>query len=67
MMSHSELLKVALERGEPLDACLAVLGQQGASVIDLIKAVREVKGLSLKDAKRLVEESAYWERSSDSR
>ena len=39
-------------------AAMAVLRQQGASVIELVKVVREVKGISLAEAKRIVDESA---------
>jgi hypothetical protein len=56
------MLKAAMDRGEPLDASLAALRQQGASIIDSIKAVRETNlAVSLSEAKRLVEASSAWE------
>ena len=56
------MLKAAMDRGEPIDASLAALRQQGASIIDSIKAVREANlASSLLEAKRLVEASSAWE------
>ena len=62
MDRYSEMLKAAMDRGEPLDASLAALRQQGASIIDSVKAVREANlAVSLSEAKRLVEASSAWE------
>jgi hypothetical protein len=62
MDRYSEMLKAAIDRGEPLDASLAALRQQGASIIDSVKAVREANLVSsLSEAKRLVEASSAWE------
>jgi len=61
MDRYSEMLKAAMDRGEPLDASLAALRQQGASIIESIKAVRETNPVSLSEAKRLVEASSTWE------
>ena len=61
MDRYCEMLKAAMDRGEPLDASLAALRQQGASIIDSIKAVREANSVSLNEAKRLVEASSAWE------
>lgn len=66
MPGYTELLREALQRGEPLDVCLAALRQEGGSIIDAVKAVREVKGLSLAESKRLVDESHAFGDSRDS-
>ena len=51
-----------MDRGEPLDASLAALRQQGASIIESVRAVREANLVSsLMEAKRLVEASSAWE------
>ena len=58
--NYVSTLGAALERGESLDSALEVLRQQGASALDSIKAVREVKSISLGNAKRLVLNSPAW-------
>ena len=66
MTDYSTLLREATSRGYSLDLALTVLREQGASPIDSIKAVREVTGVSLTEAKKLVSGSKTWEDIRDS-
>ena len=50
-----------MHQGHPVDVALAALREQGASLIDSIKAVREVFGVSLAEAKRIVFASTAWD------
>jgi ribosomal protein L7/L12 len=61
MTDYVTLLRAAVLQGHPIDVSLAALREQGASPIDSIKAVREVTGVSLADAKRVVSESTAWD------
>jgi hypothetical protein len=58
--NYGSTLGAALERGESLDCALESLREQGASALESIKAVREVKSISLGTAKRLVLNSPAW-------
>jgi len=58
MPDYATLLQEALPQGNPLDFVLAALREQGASKVESIKAVHNVMGLSLTEAKRLVDSAA---------
>jgi hypothetical protein len=60
-LDHAKFLSKALSRGVPLDAALSALRRNGATPIDSIKAVREVCGVSLGEAKKLVADSPTWD------
>lgn len=60
MTDYSTLLREALNRGFSADLALAALRERGATLIDCVKAVREVQGLSLSEAKQLVDGSGAW-------
>jgi ribosomal protein L7/L12 len=49
-----------LGRGMSLEEVLHTLRGQGASQVDCIKVLRDVKHLSLAEAKRTVDESPTW-------
>ena len=57
---YAEILRGALQRGDSLDASLLLLRQQGATIIESIKAIREVNSIDLREAKRLVDDSQAW-------
>lgn len=62
-MTHNELLETArtvLEGGADWEATLAELRRLGASPIASIKVVRELKGISLGEAKDAVHFSRAW-------
>jgi len=61
MADYTSLLRAAVSQGHPIDLVLATLREQGASPIDSIKAVREVSGVSLAEAKRIVSGSPTWD------
>jgi ribosomal protein L7/L12 len=46
-------LRQALDSGVPLDVALAALRRKGASPIESIKAIREVRKVPLIEAKRI--------------
>lgn len=46
-----------MEQGFPLEPAIAALRERGAPIIEAVKAVREVTGLSLAEAKQLVTDS----------
>jgi ribosomal protein L7/L12 len=60
-LDPAAFLREALRRGIPLDAVLAALRQHGATPIESIKAVREVRGVGLGEAKQLVSTSPAWD------
>lgn len=53
-IDYEQMLRASLESGSSLDASLMVLRNQNASMIQCIKAVREVRGMDLAESKRLV-------------
>jgi len=57
---YAILLREALRQGFALEAALAVLREKGASIIDSVKVVREVTGMSLVQAKQAVDDSRLW-------
>ena len=60
-LDHAALLRELLDRGVSLDAALAAVRRRGASPIESIKAVREVRAVSLGEAKELVAGSPAWD------
>jgi ribosomal protein L7/L12 len=58
---YPALLQEKLDQGVDLDTALTSLRSQGASILDSIKAVREVQAVSLGDAKQLVAGSPAWD------
>lgn len=60
MTDYSTLLREALNRGFSAELALAALRERGVTLIDCVKAVREVQVLSLSEAKRLVDDSQAW-------
>jgi ribosomal protein L7/L12 len=58
MSDYATLLSEALGQGNPIDVVLAALREQGASKVESIKAVHDVMGLSLTEAKKLVDDAA---------
>lgn len=61
MTDYVEILRGALQRGDSQDASLAILRQQGATIIESIKAVRKVNSVDLGEAKRIVACSPVWD------
>ena len=61
MKDYAALLREALRRGYSLEPTLAALREQGASLIESIKVVREVTGMSLAEAKKAVTDSHAWD------
>ena len=61
MDDYIALLRDALARGATLDGALAILRDRKASILDSIKCVREVKAVSLGEAKQLVAGSPVWD------
>ena len=60
MTDYTTLLRAAMEQGFPLEPVIGALRERGASIIEAVKAVREVTGLSLAEAKQLVTDSRAW-------
>jgi ribosomal protein L7/L12 len=60
-VDFTTVLRNELARGTTLDSALVMLREQGASIIDSIKCVREVKSVSLGHAKQLVSGSPAWD------
>jgi hypothetical protein len=60
MTDYSTLLREALNHGFPIEPALAALRERGATLIDCVKAVREVQNLSLAEAKQLVDDSGAY-------
>ena len=58
MPDYALLLREALRQGNPIDVVLAALLAQGASKVETIKAIHDVMGLRLIEAKKLVESAA---------
>ena len=54
---YTKMLRDSLSAGSTLDASLMVLRNQNASLIQCIKAVREVRGIDASSSKRIVLES----------
>jgi ribosomal protein L7/L12 len=48
------------DAGLSTDAMLARLRQEGADIVESLKVLREVEGISLGQAKIIVDESAAW-------
>jgi ribosomal protein L7/L12 len=63
--STAEHLASQLAAGVSFEAALASLHEQGASPVEVIKAIREVHGVSLGEAKRLFSESPAWRSESE--
>ena len=59
-IDFTTVLRDELARGTGLNDALLTLREQGASVIDSIKSVREVECVPLGDAKQLVSSSPTW-------
>jgi ribosomal protein L7/L12 len=62
-MEYQELLRVAItmrQEGAATDVWLRALRDDGATIIDSVKVVREVLGVSLAEAKPIVDESPVW-------
>jgi hypothetical protein len=55
------LLRNTLAAGAPLESGLATLREQGGTIIESIRAVREVQSVPLGEAKRIVAQSATWD------
>jgi hypothetical protein len=55
------LLRTTLATGVPLEVALATLREQGGTIIQSIKAVREVQSITLGEAKQIVALSATWD------
>lgn len=53
-IDYINMLRASIDSGSSLDASLRVLRNQSASIIECIKAVREVRNVSLEESKRLV-------------
>ena len=47
-----------MHQGNPIDVVLAALLEQGASKVETVKAIHDVMGLRLMEAKELVENAA---------
>ena len=60
MQDYGTLLSEALRRGYALEPALAALREQGATLIESVKVVREVTGMSLAEAHKAVTESQAW-------
>ena len=58
MPDYATLLREALLQGNPIDAVVAALLEQGASKVEACKAVHDVMGLRLMEAKQIVENAA---------
>jgi len=58
MPDYALLLREALCQGNPVDVVLAALLEQGASKVETTKAIHDVMGLRLMEAKKLVENAA---------
>jgi len=58
MPDCATLLREALRQGNPPDVVLAALLEHGASKVEAIKAVHDVMGLRLMEAKQIVENAA---------
>jgi len=60
-MEHpTRILHAALLAGLPLEAALAELRSTGATPVEAIKAIREVQGCSLGEAKQVFGASPAW-------
>jgi ribosomal protein L7/L12 len=57
----AEQLASQLAEGSSFEAALVSLRERGASPVDAIKAIREARGVSLGEAKRLLFESKAWQ------
>lgn len=56
-INYTQMLRDLLNNGSTLDVSLAVLRNQNATVIQCIKAVRDVRGWNLAESKRAVLQS----------
>lgn len=62
MDTYTKLFADKLKDGADLNAALANLREAGASPVDAIKAIRQILGVSLGDAKRTFSVCPAWER-----
>lgn len=61
--SHQQLVAEArhkVAQGIPVSDIISYLHQQSISIIDAIKVIREVYGISLGESKRLVTSNSAW-------
>ena len=59
-MTSAEIVRDMRENGSSIEDILVELRQQGFDQIDTIKALYEEEGMSLADAKELVDRSFAW-------
>lgn len=62
MEDFAPLLRAQLDGGVSREEALAHLKLAGASPVETIKAVREVLGVTLAEAKKIFEASPAWQR-----
>ena len=60
MQHPTRLLRAALEAGTPLEAALFELRATGATPVETIKAISQVQGCGLGDAKQVFAASPAW-------
>jgi hypothetical protein len=60
MESPADLLRAALAMGHTLDDALAELRSSGATPVETIKAIYDVNGVDLGEAKRIFASSPAW-------
>jgi ribosomal protein L7/L12 len=60
MTESTKLFAHELESGATFEVALSRLRESGASPVQAIKAIREVRGVSLKEAKELFSQSPAW-------
>lgn len=59
-MNYTGELKKKLKRGDSIDSALLHLRKIGASPVETIKAIKEVKNVGLDEAKALFTQSEAW-------
>lgn len=57
---YTAMLREIIDQGRDIDSALGELRHNGATPIDCIKAIREVHGVNLGEAKRIFAESSAW-------
>lgn len=65
MDHYAQVLKSAVTAGSSLEAGLVQVRNLGATPVEAIKAIREVKGVSLGEAKQIFSLSPAWSRESE--
>ena len=60
MVNATELLEKSLSHGRPLELALADLRQNEVSPIEVIKAIRSVLNVDLREAKQIFSSSPAW-------